>query len=63
MAPFKIMGYDIECVSCDHNFPRADRKTDKIIQIGITMYRYGSMNCYEQHLLTLGKCSKIKNAM
>lgn len=62
MAPFKIMGYDIECISCDHNFPQADRKTDKIIQIGMTMYRYGSMNCYEQHMLTLGRCAPIKNA-
>lgn len=60
VAPFKIMGYDIECTSCDHNFPQADRKTDQIIQIGMTMYRYGSMKCYEQHLLTLKKCNKIK---
>jgi DNA polymerase elongation subunit (family B) len=62
MAPLKIMGYDIECVSCDHNFPQGDRKTDKIIQIGITMYRYGSMNCYEQHMLALGECADIKGA-
>ncbi|AZL89277.1 B-family DNA polymerase [Megavirus baoshan] len=60
MAPLKIMGYDIECVSCDHNFPQAERETDKIIQIGITMYRYGSMECYEQHILTLKKCARIK---
>ncbi|AVL93905.1 B-family DNA polymerase [Megavirus vitis] len=60
MAPLKIMGYDIECVSCDHNFPQADRETDKIIQIGITMYRYGSMECYEQYILTLKKCARIK---
>lgn len=62
MAPFKIMGYDIECISCDHNFPQANRKTDKIIQIGNTMYRYGSMNCYEQHILTLKDCASIKGA-
>ncbi|MEM0354051.1 MAG: DNA polymerase domain-containing protein [Thermoplasmata archaeon] len=61
MAPFKIMGYDIECVSCDENFPQAGRKDDKIIQIGLTMYRYGSMECYEQHILTLKKCAPIKN--
>ena len=59
MAPFKIMAYDIECVSCDHNFPRTDRKTDKIIQIGITMYRYGSMTCYEEHIVVLKECKKI----
>jgi DNA polymerase elongation subunit (family B) len=62
IAPFKIMAYDIECISCDHNFPQAERKTDKIIQIGMTMYRYGSMICYEQHILTLGECSAIKGA-
>ena len=62
IAPFKIMGYDIECISCDHNFPQANRKTDKIIQIGITMYRYGSMNCYEQHILTMKNCTEIKGA-
>ena len=62
MAPFKIMGYDIECVSCDHNFPRADRKTDEIIQIGMTMYRHESMTCYEEHIVTLGKCDQIKKA-
>ncbi|AAV50591.1 B-family DNA polymerase [Acanthamoeba castellanii mimivirus] len=60
MAPFKIMGYDIECVSCDQNFPQAERPSDKIIQIGITMYRYGSMKCYEQHILTLKKCAPIE---
>ncbi|ANB50688.1 B-family DNA polymerase [Powai lake megavirus] len=63
MAPLKIMGYDIECVSCDHNFPQADRETDKIIQIGITMYRYGSMECYEQYILTLKKCARIKGTI
>ena len=62
MAPFKIMGYDIECISCDCNFPQEERKSDKIIQIGITMYRYGSMNCYEQHMLALKECAPIKGA-
>ena len=62
MAPFKIMGYDLECISCDHNFPRADRKTDKIIQIGITMYRYGSMNCYSEHIVVLKECDDINGA-
>lgn len=62
IAPFKIMGYDIECISADHNFPQADRKTDKVVQIGMTMYRYGSLTCYEQHLLTLKQCPNIKGA-
>uniref|UniRef100_A0A6C0C8E3 DNA polymerase n=1 Tax=viral metagenome TaxID=1070528 RepID=A0A6C0C8E3_9ZZZZ len=62
MAPFKIMGYDIECISCDHNFPQAKRKTDKIIQIGMTVYRYGSMICADQHILVVKNCSKIVGA-
>jgi len=61
MAPFKIMGYDIECVSCDHNFPQAERETDEIIQIGITLYRYGETSPYEEHILTLKQCARIKN--
>jgi len=62
MASFKILAYDIECISCDHNFCQANRPTDKIIQIGLTMYRYGSLKCYEQHILTLGDCDAIENA-
>ena len=60
IAPLKIMGYDIECISCDENFPQAERADDKIIQIGITMYRYGSMKCYEEHILTLKQCAPMK---
>lgn len=59
MAPLKMAAYDIECISCDANFPQANRITDKIIQIGITLYRYGSMICYEQHMLTLKDCDTI----
>lgn len=62
IAPLKIMAYDIECISCDHNFPQANRKSDKIIQIGVTMYRYGSMQCYDKHILILGPCSPIADA-
>jgi DNA polymerase elongation subunit (family B) len=62
MAPFKIMAYDIECISCDENFCQADRATDKIIQIGVTMYRYGSLKCYDQHILVLKDCDEIKGA-
>lgn len=62
MAPLKIMGYDIECISCDHNFPQATRKTDKIIQIGMTIYRYGKLTCAEKHILVLKGCTKITGA-
>lgn len=63
IAPYKIMGYDIECISCDYGMPQAHRESDKIIQIGITMYRYGSMNCYEQYMLALNTCANIKNVI
>lgn len=62
MAPLKIMAYDIECVSSDHNFPQAERENDKIIQIGNTVYRYGSMKCEEQYILTLKECAPIEGA-
>ena len=62
MAPWIIMGYDIECISCDHNFPQADRLTDKIITIGMTLYRYGSMKCYEKHVLTLKTSADVEGS-
>jgi DNA polymerase elongation subunit (family B) len=61
-APFKIMGYDIECTSCDINFPQANRKTDRIITIGCSMFRLGSLVPYERHVLSLKKCAPIKDA-
>lgn len=58
MAPFKILGYDIECVSSGPGFPQAKRDGDKIVQIGLTLYRYGSMKCEQEWLLNLGPCLK-----
>ena len=62
MAPFKILGYDIECVSCDRGFPQANRPQDQVIQIGLTLYRMGSMDCERKWLLNLGPCSSIEGA-
>jgi DNA polymerase elongation subunit (family B) len=62
MAPLKIMGYDIEVISEDEHFPQSRRPGDKVVQIGLTLYRYGSMECYEQHILTLHKCKPIRGA-
>ena len=62
IAPFIVAGYDIECVSGDENFPQASRKTDKIIQIGITLYRLGSLNCYRQIILTLKHCDPSRTS-
>ena len=63
IAPFKIMAYDIECISCDEQFPIAARITDRIIQIGFTVYRYGSMKCEERHILTLKHCGAIQDTV
>lgn len=62
VAPLKILAYDIECISCDENFPQADRKTDQIIQIGMTLYRYGSMECEQSCILVLGDCATIRGS-
>ena len=63
MARFKILGVDIECISCDEQFPQADRATDEIIQIGMTLYRYGSVVCEQPYILTQKACSPIKGAI
>jgi DNA polymerase elongation subunit (family B) len=60
IAPLKIMGYDIECISCDEQFPIATRINDKIIQIGITMYRYGEGDAYDKIILCVGKCDPVE---
>lgn len=62
VAPLKILGYDIECVSGDAGFPQPTRSSDKIIQIGLTLYQNGSYECKESYILTLKKIEKIRNA-
>ena len=42
------------------NFPEVEG--DKVIQIGITVQKYGELDCYHRHILTLGGCDKIKNS-
>ena len=42
------------------NFP--DVEGDKVIQIGITIQKYGELDCFHRHILTLGGCDKIKNS-
>jgi DNA polymerase elongation subunit (family B) len=56
---FTILSYDIECKSIDGSFPNPERDGDKVIQIGITISRYGEAECYYKHIITLGKCSSI----
>jgi DNA polymerase elongation subunit (family B) len=63
IAPFRILSYDIECYSCDGEFPQAYRKDDKIIQIGST-YTYVNQSLpYRQHIVCLGETSPIDNVI
>lgn len=57
---FTIMSFDIECVSCDGSFPNPERETDRVIQIGLTMSRYGEDECYYKHIVTLGSCDPLE---
>lgn len=56
---FIIASFDIECKSEDGSFPQPQRENDRIIQIGITLSRYGETECYEKHLLSLKKTADI----
>ena len=58
---FKILSFDIECLSEDGKFPQ-NRDGDKIIQIGMTYSNLGDPECYKKVILCLNKTSKIKDA-
>jgi DNA polymerase elongation subunit (family B) len=60
---FIIMSFDIECTSKDGSFPQPEREEDKIIQIGMTMSRFGEDECYEKHLLSLGETADIDGSI
>ena len=60
IAPFIIASFDIETY-IDGKF-QAHRPGDKIIQIGTTFSKYGSSECFYQHMATLGSCDKINGA-
>jgi DNA polymerase elongation subunit (family B) len=59
---FIIAAFDIECTSEDGTFPQPDRPGDKVIQIGITLSRYGEDECFEKHILCLNKTDPIEGA-
>jgi DNA polymerase elongation subunit (family B) len=59
---FVVCSFDIECKSIDGSFPQAWRDGDKIIQIGLTLSRFGEDECYYKHLLSLNKTSDILGA-
>lgn len=56
---FVIASYDIECKSNDGSFPQPQRENDRIIQIGITLSKYGESECYERHMLSLKKTAEV----
>jgi DNA polymerase elongation subunit (family B) len=57
---FTICAFDIECVSKDGSFPDPTRPTDEVIQIGLTISRYGEDECYYKHILTLKSCDPLE---
>ena len=59
ISKFLIASFDIECYSCDGNFPQANRDKDAVIQIGTTFNYFGDINCFYKHIITLDSCDPI----
>ena len=45
----------------DWSFPAIEG--DKVIQIGTTVRKFGESDCFIRHIITLGTCNKIDNAV
>jgi DNA polymerase elongation subunit (family B) len=58
---FKILSFDIECVSEDGKFPQ-NRDGDMVIQIGMTYSYLGDPECFKKVVLCLKKTSKVPGA-
>lgn len=58
---FKVLAFDIECVSEDGKFPQ-NRDGDKIIQIGMTYSNLGDPDCFKSVILCLKKTANIPGA-
>ncbi len=65
VAPLLQASFDIECTSGDgKSFPNFNNKADKVIQIGTTVYRYGSDNLQPiKHIITLKSCDPIEGVI
>jgi DNA polymerase elongation subunit (family B) len=61
IARIVVASFDIECVSEDGSFPNYNRKNDKVIQIGTTVYIFGENECKYQYIATLNDCDPIEN--
>jgi DNA polymerase elongation subunit (family B) len=58
---FTILSFDLECTSGDKiSFPNPEKPSDKVIQIGLTMSRYGEDECYFKSILTLKGCIPLE---
>jgi DNA polymerase elongation subunit (family B) len=58
-----VASFDIECTSIDGTFPQADRAGDEVIQIGTSIYEYGSNECLYKHMITLKDCDSIEGVV
>lgn len=58
-APFFIASFDIECTSKDGSFPQEKRREDHVIQIGTTVHKYGTKECFLHYIGTLKKTENI----
>lgn len=57
---FKIVSFDIECVSEDGKFPQ-NRDGDNVIQIGMTYSWVGDPECFKKVMLCLKKTDKYSD--
>jgi DNA polymerase elongation subunit (family B) len=63
IAPFIIASFDLECKSWDGiNFPVASDIRNPIIQIGISLSKYGSQDVYKRIMISLNTCDPIEGA-
>ena len=63
IAPFIIASFDLECKSGDGiSFPVASDIRNPIIQIGITLSKYGQQDVYKKIMISLGTCDDIEGA-
>lgn len=63
ISKFIIAAFDIECYSADDSFPQIERDSDKIVQIGTTLNRYGEKECFQKYIVTLGSCDPIEGVI
>lgn len=63
IGPMLIASFDLECTSGDGSFPKPERLSDAIIQIGTTVFKYAERTPSAQYIFTLGECAPIDNVV